>query len=417
MNYIEKELLQKANSYGDSIKLYQDLYKTGHEEYHELPILRKKDLLQDQKLVPPFGSNLQVSIAALERVHRTSGISDTPLLLALTKKDIENVARTGRKAFELAGLGKDDIIINCMNYCMWMGGFMDHQSLAATGAAVIPYGVGNTENLIRLILSIPGVCIHSTPSYLGKIEQIAKEKFGLLPAELHIKKGLFGGEGGLSEKNFRKKLTEKWGMDVYDANYGMSEVMSIIASEDAAKDGLNFIAGDTVYPEIYLRDKQCAANSFIQKGTVGELVLSNRCKEAQPLIRYGTGDVIEIIDVNKNEDPVLEFKFRVVGRSDDMIVVKGINFYPAALRSLIASCALCTGVYQVQILKEPIIDKVRVIVELEHGDRESELSELRMKLQHEIKKKYFVTCNIVFTEQIKEEGNKLKLIERVDSFE
>lgn len=417
MNKIEKELLKKAIQYGKTIEMYKELY-AGYQygEFRELPFLQKKDLIEDQKKYPPFGSGVNGYMKRIKRIHRTSGTSNTPLLLALTDNDIKHVIASGKKAFEMAGLSKADIVINCMNYCMWMGGFMDHQSLEAAGATVIPYGVGNTENLIQIMREIPDVCIHATPSYLGKIEKIAKEKYGILPIELHIKKGFFGGEGGLDDKSFRNKLEEKWGMDIYNANYGMSEVMSIIASEGKEKDGLHFIAGESLYPELYIKEGQTASNFFIKKGAVGELVLSNRCKESQPLLRYATGDVIEIIDIEAAET-VLNFKFKVKGRSDDMLVVKGINFYPAAVHELISQHTEFTGNYQIQVMEKGIIDYVRLIVELNDSYEVNTCERLKNMLRDDIRRKYFVSCDIELTEQIDRQENKLQLVKKVERFE
>lgn len=416
MNSIEKEIANNARKYKETMKLYQKLYKDiDVADFYNIPILTKNDLIGDQKDNSPFGSIVEEDISKVRRVHRTSGTSEQPLMLALTQNDIDNIIDTGKKAFFLCGLTDEDIVINCMNYCMWMGGFMDHQSLEATGATIIPYGVGNTENLIQMIRMLPNVCIHATPSYLSKIEQVAKNKFDLEPADLHIKKGFFGGEGGLDNKNFRQKIENKWKMDIYNANYGMSEVMSIIASEGKEKNGLHFVAADTVYPELYIEEEENVSNENIRIGAIGKLVLSNRCKESQPLIRYDTGDIIEILDV-RNEKPVQHFKFNVVGRADDMIVVKGINFYPAVIRNVIASYKELTGNYQVQILREGIIDYVRLVIEC--GDVSKDVLKLIGKeISTVIRKKYFVSVDILFTEEIEKDDNKLKVIKKVEKFE
>lgn len=415
MNSIEIELLEKAQKYKESIILYKDLYSMCEmKEFKEIPLLRKKDLIEDQKRFPPFGSGIGEYACRLKRIHRTTGTSDMPLLLALTQNDINNVIATGRKAFENVGVSKGDVVINCMNYCMWMGGFMDHQSLESTEATVIPYGVGNTENLIQLIKTIPNVCIHATPSYLGKIEKVAKEKFGLEPYELKIHKGFFGGEGGLADKSFRDKLEKRWGMEIYDANYGMSEVMSIIASEGQEKEGLHFIASETLYPELYVDGK--ASNRNIKVGNVGELVLTHKCKETQPLMRYATGDIIEIINVEEM-DVINKFTFKVVGRSDDMLVVKGINFYPASIRNIVSEYEELTGNYQIQVLEKGIVDYVKLLVEKNSTNNNVDYSELKRKLSIAIRKKYFVSCDVEFVDNLVKEENKLKLVKKVESFE
>ncbi len=416
MNSIEMDLWHKAQLYFDRSNLYRNKYKNSPSNFSSIPLLRKQDLLADQALYPPYGSNVLVPIEKVRRVHRTSGTSTKPLLLTLTQNDLNNVISTGKKAFINVGLNDKDTVINCMNYCMWMGGMMDHQSLESTGATVIPYGVGHTENLVELIYAIKNVCIHSTPSYFSVIERVAREIYNLDPKELHISKALLGGEGGASDKEYRKKMEDAFGMKVYDANYGMSEVMSIIASQHNDMPGLVFVAGETLYPELMTKNDKgdnSISNDNIKKGMIGELVLSNLHKESQPLIRYGTGDVIEIINI-EDELPVKKFTFRIIGRSDDMLVVKGINFYPNSIRNIISRCPISTGNYQIQILNQSTVDYVKVLVEVNGHYLKDNAENIRRNLINEIRKKYFVLCDIVFVDKLAKGKNKIGLVERCD---
>ncbi len=419
MNEIEKNLWRKAQEYFALSALYKEKYKSSPQDFSSIPLLRKQDLLADQAKYPPFGSNVSVTFAKVSRIHRTSGTSTKPLLLTLTQRDLEQVIATGRKAFLNVGLTEDDTVINCMNYCMWMGGLMDHQSLESTGAAVIPYGVGHTENLVELLYTIKNVCIHSTPSYLSVIERVAREKYNLDPRELHISKALLGGEGGASDCEYRRKMEDTFGMRIYDANYGMSEVMSIVASQHREKAGLVFVAGETLYPELLVKRADggwTISNQNIKDGMIGELVLSNLKKESQPLLRYGTGDILEIIHCDE-DIPVKNFSFRVLGRSDDMIVVKGINFYPASIRDIVAKFPMGTGNYQIKILNQSTVDYVRLLVELRDVAGIDGLEDFRQKIVDDIRKKYFVLCDVFFVEKLAAGKNKIGLVERCDSFD
>ena len=129
----------------------------------------KLEIIEDQRNFPPFGSNLSIPLNKIKRIHRTSGTTNKPLLVPMTENDILQTVEIGRKFIELSGLKSTDTVIHCLSYNMWMGGFTDHQSLEATGAAVIPFGVGHTKNLIDTILTIKPTAIHCTPSYLAKI--------------------------------------------------------------------------------------------------------------------------------------------------------------------------------------------------------------------------------------------------------
>lgn len=165
-----------------------------------------------------------------------------------------------------------------------------------------------------------------------------------------------------------------------------------------------------------MKEEGIAGNSFIRKGMVGELVLSNCCKESQPLLRYTTGDVVEILEAEQ-EEIVQKFKFRVVGRSDDMLVVKGINFYPGVIRNIISKYTICTGNYQIQIPNTALIDKLKLVVETNVLDSEQAMNNYKNNISKEIRVKYFVSCEVEFTEQLEKESNKLKLVKKVTNLE
>ena len=339
----EKELWEIVQNYIKRSEFYSCRY-AGVEirEFSDIPLIDKKDLLQDQAQYPPFGKNLCVDRNKIARIHRTSGTTTSPLLLALTKNDIDTVIKAGSLALKTAGMGPGDIVVNCMNYNMWMGGFMDHQSMEATGAAVVPYGVGHTENLINLLLEIEGACLHSTPSYLEVIKRVLSEKFGKKPIDLGIKKGFFGGESGMQNSDFRMKIEDEWGMKAMNANYGLSEAISILGAECKQQDGLHITAEPFLHLELVSTDTEVPQSIPLQPGAIGELVVTTLYKEAQPLIRYRIGDIIEVISIEPCKCGESSFRFKVVGRRDDMLVIKGINFYPESIRSIITSYSECS---------------------------------------------------------------------------
>ncbi len=239
----ETELLELARQYEEKSPFYHNLYKgLGFERFTEIPFTTKRMLLDDQLRNPPFGSNVCVERQKVARLHRTSGTTMKPLTLVLTAKDVEQVILAGSCAFKTAGMDENDIVFNCMNYCMWMGGFMDHQSMEATGAAVVPYGVGNTENLIAMLLEIDSPCIHATPSILPYFAKSCMRSL-LSRLKVSVSKRFLWREAGLQDKGFRKKIEDEWQMRAINANYGLSEVISILGAECSCRDGLHFTAG------------------------------------------------------------------------------------------------------------------------------------------------------------------------------
>lgn len=405
----EKELLELAGQYAEKNPFYHDLYdRSGFERFTEIPFTTKQMLLDDQLRNPPFGSNVCVERQKIARLHRTSGTTTRPLTLVLTARDVDQVILAGSRAFKIAGMDQNDIVFNCMNYCMWMGGFMDHQSMEATGAAVVPYGVGNTENLIGMLLEIDGPCIHATPSYLATLRKVLHEKYALPPERLGLKKGFFGGEAGLQETGFRKKIEDEWQMRAINANYGLSEVISILGSECGCREGLHFTALPFLHVEII--DPVNGTALPLVSGTRGELVLTHLAKEAQPLIRYRTGDMIEVAATHVCPCGIEGFRFFICGRSDDMLVIKGINFYPESIRSLLSPYPECTGAYTVAVPDRQPLNEVTVRVQVHSGEQVNK--SLAEEIKKTIREKFFITAEITLVEHLAGRGNKIRLVER-----
>jgi phenylacetate-CoA ligase len=272
-------------------------------------------------------------------------------------------------------------VVHCLNYAGWTGGYTDHQSLEKAGACVLPWGVGNTEQLISMILDLGIEAISCTPSYLSVVKSVLKEKFGMIPKQLGLSIGLFGGEAGLQNKSFRDKIENEWHIDAIDANYGMADVMSIFASENRmTKDGLIFLANGYLHPEI--SEKNGYAPKQIEKGMVGELVLSTLYTGG--LIKrknYNTGDIIEVLEGGVN------FKFKVIGRSDEMIVVKGINIYPSAIAEIMNSSMLEFDddfLWQAWVSKEDPIEKFIIAVQSDMELQKSQIAYIKERLKSKI---------------------------------
>ncbi|MBU7008488.1 phenylacetate--CoA ligase family protein [Phosphitispora fastidiosa] len=405
----EKLLLELVRQQAEKSSFYRSLYKgLTIDHFTDIPFTTKRVLLDDQLQNPPFGTNVCVDRNKIARLHRTSGTTTRPLTLVLTAHDVEQVILAGSRAFRTAGMDDNDIVFNCMNYCMWMGGFMDHQSMEATGAAVVPYGVGKTENLIDLLLEIDSPCLHSTPSYLAAIRKVLHEKYSLPPERLGLKKGFFGGEAGMQDAGFRNKIEAEWQMQAINANYGVSEVLSILGAECSRRDGLHFTALPFLHVEII--DPASGTGLPLAAGSCGEMVLTNLVKEAQPLVRYRTGDIIEIVAIDDCPCGNEGFRFLTRGRSDDMLVIKGINFYPESLRSLLSPYPECTGAYVVMVPNRQPIDEIAVRVQVLAGKQDH--TTLAEKLKKEIRDRLFITPQITLVENLAYGENKIKLVER-----
>ena len=379
--------------------------------FKELPFTTKEELLHDQKENPPFGNHCCVKKEKIKRIHKTSGTTNKPLIIALTENDINTTVNIGRKCFTSSGLTEKDMVVHCLSYNMWMGGYTDHQSLEATGAAVIPFGVGNTTNLIDIILSIKPTAIHCTPSYLAKIELILKEEFDLTPKDLELKLGLFGAESGLQNPEFRNNIEKVWGLKAMNANYGMADVLSMFGAECEYQSGLHFMGEGVLYPELI--NPQSEVLLKINDGVIGELVLTNLCREAQPLIRYRTNDIIKILSTEKCNCGQTGFLFEVIGRSDDMITIKGVNVFVSAIEKVISdNLEFLTGVFQILINKYDPIDMLLIKIEMKQRS-ELQVNELKNRIIKKFKARLGIKPEIEFVSEgmlPRTEGKSKKII-------
>ena len=408
-----KNILKKSKFYKNKLKKFKNK-KINSEIFDKIPFTTKKELLDDQKKHPPFGSNLTVEKKNIQRIHRTSGTSNKPLILALTKNDLKLMAETGSTCSKISGLKSNDIVFHCLNYCMWMGGLTDHLSLEKSGAAVIPYGVGNSKQLIESIQNIKASTISCTPSYLNKLVYVLNEFFDVKPKDLGLRLGLLGTEGGLQDENYRKKIEDTWGIKAINFNYGMAEVWSIFGSECFnCQDGLNFVSNGNLYLELI--NPENLKNIEIKPGSEGEMVVTTLNKEAQPIIRYRTGDIIKINKTKACKCGHKGIKFQITGRSDDMITVKGINVFPSQIRTVINKYLnKLSGQFQI-ILDKPLpIENLHISIEKSQKTSSLELEILKNKLISEFKNNLHLMPHIDFVAQgsLTADGTKSKIFKK-----
>ena len=343
-------------------KFTQVEYISNRSELAELPFTEKDELRASQELHPPFGDYLAVSADEISRVHKTSGTTGRPLYIALTRRDIENTHECGARAYIAAGLTRGDRVVHCLNYQMWAGGLTDHLSLERAGATVIPFGVGNSQMLLRTIRDLQVNAISATPSYLVHLADIVQSELHIEPHELGLRKGFFGGEPGLQNSSVRSNIERMWNLRAMDANYGMADVLSIFGAECEVRDGLHFHGQGTLLVELI--DPVTSKSIEIKTGARGELVYTNLTREAQPLMRYRSHDAAEIVSTEPCECGRTSFRFRVLGRSDDMVHVRGVNVFPTAIAQVLAEFPELSGEFQIVLDTPPPYNELPLRVEI-----------------------------------------------------
>ncbi|WP_175837125.1 phenylacetate--CoA ligase family protein [Burkholderia anthina] len=363
------------------------------DSLQELPFTEKDELRISQETTAPFGDYVACGEAGVSRLHRTSGTTGRPLILANSAADAHRIAQVGARSMWAAGLRPTDRVVHCLNYCMWTGGFTDHTILEATGATVVPFGVGNTRLLIDSIVNLGINAISCTPSYPGLIEQVLRESTELRPRDLKLTLGLFGGEAGLDNLDLRNAMEEKWGFRIRNANFGLSEVLSILGGQTDWTNDLLYHASDVVFAEIV--DPATLQRLPIEAGTVGELVCTHLQKECQPLVRYRTRDVVTVTGVDRGPDGRTAWRFRVTGRTDDMFNVRGINVFPSAVRVAVESLPQwASGVFRIVLKGDGPYDRITMTVEAAQGLPATDWPKAREQVEAAIRTRVGSTADV-----------------------
>ncbi len=330
------------------------------EDVRKLPFTKKQDLRSGY----PFGF-LAVPLKQVVRIHTTSGTTGKPTVVAYTRNDLEAWAELIARNMTMVGLGVDDIFQNMVNYGMFTGGLGFHYGAEKIGMTVIPSATGNTTRQIEMIQDFGVTAIHCTPSYAMHLAEVAEERHADLPS---LKTGIFGAEPW--SESMRTELEEKLGVTAYDS-YGLSELFGPgVAFECMERDGLH------IWHDYYLVEIiNPQTGEVLGDGERGELVVTPLLKEAMPLIRYRTGDVTFRMD-----DGCLCGRMqkigRITGRSDDMLVIRGINVFPSQIEHVLLSLPEVGNQFMVYIDRMNHLDEMSIEVEMNREYFHGELQDL-----------------------------------------
>ena len=342
------------------------------EDLSKFPFTTKHDLREHY----PFGM-FAVPREQVVRIHASSGTTGKPTVVGYTARDIDTWAAVVARSIRASGARPGDMVHVSYGYGLFTGGLGAHYGAEKLGLTVVPFGGGQTEKQIQLIRDFQPDIIMVTPSYMLAIcEQV--ESMGLDPKELSLRIGIFGAEPWTNE--MRHAIEQRMAIDAVDI-YGLSEVIGPGVANECVetKDGPT-IWEDHFYPEII--DPETGA--VLPDGQHGELVFTSLTKEAMPVIRYRTRDLTRLLPGSARTMRRME---KITGRSDDMMIVRGVNVFPTQIEELILRRAELVPHYQCVLTREGVLDTLTVLVETRSGiapeSREARASaEL---LQHEIK--------------------------------
>ncbi|UWQ82919.1 phenylacetate--CoA ligase PaaK [Leisingera caerulea] len=345
-----KQRFDEAGVHPDDLQKLSDLAK--------FPFTYKNDLRDNY----PFGL-FAVPRSEIIRLHASSGTTGKPTVVGYTKGDIDNWADLVARSLRAAGLRKGDMVHNAYGYGLFTGGLGAHYGIERLGATVVPMSGGQTEKQVGLITDFKPDGIMVTPSYmLNILEQY--HKIGMDPRECSLKVGVFGAEPWTDA--MRKEVEDAFDMHAVDI-YGLSEIMGPGVANECVetKDG-PVIWEDHFLPEII----DPATGEVLPDGEMGELVFTTLTKEGLPMIRYRTRDLTRLLPGTARTMRRME---KITGRSDDMIILRGVNVFPSQVEEQLMATGGLAPHYQIELYKSGRMDAMRVYVEA-NPDATDELS-------------------------------------------
>ena len=337
---VYKKKFDDAGVHPDDLKELSDLSK--------FPFTTKDDLRDNY----PFGM-FSLPMQDIVRVHASSGTTGKPTVVGYSQKDIDTWADVVARSIYAAGGRPSDLVHISYGYGLFTGGMGAHYGAERLGCTVIPMSGGQTAKQVQLITDFNPDIIMVTPSYMLNIaDELARQKVDM--SKLNLRTGIFGAEPWTEA--MRTEMETTLGIDAIDI-YGLSEVMGPGVAQECieTKDGLT-IWEDHFYPEVI----DPVTGEVLEDGQEGELVFTSLTKEAMPVIRYRTRDLTRLLPGSRR---VMRRMDKITGRSDDMMIVRGVNVFPSQIEELICKIEGLAPHYQIELTKQGNLDSVTVYVE------------------------------------------------------
>jgi len=392
-----REKLSEAGVTAGSIRSLDDLAR--------LPFTTKHDLRDHY----PFGL-LAAPMKEVVRLHASSGTTGKPTVVAYTRNDLSLWSELMARTFAAAGVTEDDVVHNAYGYGLFTGGLGFHYGAERLGATVIPVSGGNTKRQLMLMRDFGSTVLCCTPSYSLLIAEVAEED-GVDLKSLPLKVGIFGAEPW--SERMREEIESRLGLVALNV-YGLSEVIGPgVSVECTEKQGMH-IFEDHFIPEIIDPN----TGERLPDGEMGELVFTCVTKEALPLLRYRTRDRTRLIREKCACERTTVRMERIVGRTDDMIIVRGVNVFPSQIETVLLQVGEVAPHYQIVVDRSAdYMDELDVLVEAPaeiYGNKDG-LIQLEKRLSYEVQSALGITCNVKLVgprEIERSEGKAVRVVDK-----
>lgn len=394
----EKALFQQLAYVAEHSLFYQEKFAAAGqdlaevatiEDFRRLPFTQKAELRDSQLEVPPLGKQAAVPMLNVARIYSTSGTTGRPTFIGLTPHDLTVWKEAAARAFWTGGFRPDSIVPLVVAPYMIAGSY--GEGIENLGATFVPVGVGATDRLIAAYEHIGANAFLATSSFPMHFAA-SLEKRGIDPKSLGIKVILAGGEPGASIPEYRRKVEETFG-SLFLEMMGNGDMCGEIFSECRYKEGMHFTAQGIVYVEII--DPDSGEVLDIREGTQGELVYTSLDRLCMPLVRFRTRDHV-LVTATDCECGRTGFAIRCIGRTDDMLIVSGVNVYPSAVKDVVSGFVPRTsGAMEIQLEKQPPEGwQPPIWVKVEMGAEPGDQGALKAELEAVIREKLIFRAKV-----------------------
>ena len=377
----------------------------GMEDIRKLPFTLKTDLRDNY----PFDL-FAVPMEEIVRIHASSGTTGKPTVVGYTRNDIEAWAEVMARTMMSAGTTKTDIVQNAYGYGLFTGGLGAHYGAEKIGAAVVPVSAGNTKRQIMLMQDFKTTILCSTPSYSLFLAEVAEAQ-SVPIRDLPLRVGIFGAEPW--SNRMREEIEANLNIRAIDI-YGLSEIIGPgVAAECEAQDGLH-IMDDHFFPEIIDPN----TGEALEDGETGELVITTLTKEGIPLLRYRTRDVTFLNSAPCSCGRTSVRMSRLAGRSDDMLVIRGVNVFPSQIESVLLQIPEVAPHYLIYVDRVKNLDLLEVHVEVSEkifSDEVKQLEKVEARIKNEVESVLGIVVDIKLVEPKsieRSEGKAKRVIDR-----
>ncbi|MGP4018936.1 phenylacetate--CoA ligase family protein [Saccharopolyspora sp. 5N708] len=357
------------------------------DDLAKFPFTTKQMLRDSQADAPPLGRHAAVDMTEVIRVHASTGTTGKPSWVGVTRRDAAAWTDMVTRAFRTMGASREDVVLHAAGLTLFVGGLPIRDAFERIGATFVPIGTGASEKAVLALETLGVTALHSTPSYARYLAEYLRAR-GRDPKEFGLRKIFVGGEPGGGEPAFRQHVEQEWGAPVAEG-LGNADMAPVLFGEVPGSSGMRFTGGRHVLVELI--DPESGAPVAAEPGATGELVYTSVDRECCPLVRFRTSDRVLVTGLADDGAPLI----RCFGRTDDMLIVLGVNVFPSAIRDIIQALhPRTTGAMQILLSEEGPRVEPPLRVEAEWGEQPGDRDELVRELETLIRSRLSVRAAV-----------------------